>query len=101
MTSDVLKAAAWAIAAILAICVIGWALGGTEPEPAQPDASLITLDTSNAALMHRYGLPTAEDVMHYKVDGWWGYRDEVGNDRSYTELPGMETTWLDLYGLRV
>jgi hypothetical protein len=59
---------------------------------------LLTLDTSNNALMHRYGMPTKADCMEWHVHGQWGFWDD-GRLIAFDELPGDSRGWDELYGI--
>lgn len=59
---------------------------------------MLTLDTSNNALMHRYGLPTKADCMEWHVHGQWGFWDN-GRLIAFDELPGDSRAWDALYGI--
>lgn len=96
-TAGLAKAVAAVIACIIAVFLFGAFLGDGE-EPDVPNPAYIKLDISNAALMHLHGLPTKEDVMHYHVEGTWGY-SEGGRIRVFDELPGSEERWDELYNI--
>lgn len=89
------KAVAAALACVLAIVLIGCAVGDT-PEPGPTYA--LHLDCGNAALMHEHGLPTKADVMEWHVRGSWSYQLD-GQVRTYWELPGRANAWDELYGI--
>jgi len=62
------------------------------------NTKMLTLDTSNNALMHRYGLPTKADAMQWHVHGQWGFWDN-GRLIAFDELPGDSRAWDSLYGI--
>ena len=95
------KGAAAAVFAVLVILFSAWTLDGAQEQPEQPEAdgaAVLVIDTGNAAQMHRYGLPTREDVMHYHVASKWAYQRD-GITVELDELPGGYATWYELYGL--
>jgi hypothetical protein len=59
---------------------------------------LLTLDTSNAAQMHRYCMPTKADCMQWHVHGQWGWI-KGGKLYAFDELPGDSRAWDELYGI--
>ena len=59
----------------------------------------LVLDCTNAAAMHKYGMPCAEDVMNYKMYGSWGYKDSNGEMHMYRRLPGDMEAWYELYDI--
>lgn len=59
---------------------------------------MLTLDTSNNAMMHRYGLPTKADCMEWHVHGQWGWLKD-GKLYAFDELPGDSRAWDELYGI--
>lgn len=81
---------------VLASMVVN-AEGSTE-KAETPAAVDITLNTDNAAQMHRYGLPTKSDVMAYHMYGHWGWMDD-GESHMYSELPGNRGVWEELYDI--
>ena len=96
--------------AALAAAFLAFILADTPINDADADAGdgvavgapVLQLDTSNAALMHSYGLPTKDDVMHFHLGGVWGYYEVWdGSDalRAYDELPGSESMWDEVYGI--
>jgi hypothetical protein len=97
------------LAALLFCAAVALACWGIVSDSTVPDehaqqvsteqgTKLLTLDTSNAAQMHRYGLPTREDVMHYHVASKWAYQRD-GITVELDELPGGYATWYELYRL--
>lgn len=70
--------------------------GTEEPEPVM--SHVLAIDYNNAALMHEYGMPTAEDVMYYHLHGQWGYY-ENGVQMTFDTLPGKAERWDELYGI--
>lgn len=97
---NVLKAAALVIGAVLLIAFVVWGTAqcAEEPEPVEEPATL-TLELDNAKMMHLRGMPTAEDVMYFKLHHQWGYYDDEGTLRAYDELPGEEAIWYHLYNI--
>lgn len=97
---DPMNAVGAAIACILLIAaVVAFVLDDAPRETQEPErnATLI-LDCSNAADMHRHGLPTKADVMEWHMTGQWGFK--VGDmGYIYADLPGLQTTWDELYGI--
>ena len=87
-------AVAVALIAIATIGVVAMYANNEEPEPA-PTYS-ITLDCSNSALMHSYGLPTKADVIQWHVFGKWGFTTD-GETTLFEELPGDSGAWDNLY----
>lgn len=71
---------------------------GVGPNDDMSERTLI-LDTGNADAMHKYGMPTAEDVMNYKMQGRWAYKDPTGRTLIFSSLPGGPVVWYDLYGI--
>ena len=86
------------IAVVLLIALCGHMANDMEVVE-QPPAMNLTLNAANAKEMHLHGMPTAEDAMHYKMHGAWGYRDEKGNTVMFNRLPGEPETWYDFYGI--
>ena len=66
--------------------------------PEQPDPHVLTLNTTNAAQMHEYGLPTKTDVVEWHVHGTWAYRAN-GHFYLFADLPGGSSVWDDLYDI--
>lgn len=64
----------------------------------EQDTKMLTLDTSNNALMHKYGMPTKADCMEWHVHGQWGFWDN-GRLIAFDELPGDSRAWDELYGI--
>ena len=64
----------------------------------EQDTKMLSLDTSNNALMHRYGMPTKADCMEWHVHGQWGWMDG-GKLYAFDELPGDSRAWDELYGI--
>lgn len=83
------------VTAVVAMCAVA-VLDMTQPEQPQEEHYALTIDTSNAATMHRYGMPTKSDVMAYHMYGYWGYKqgDEM---RIFAELPGSVRAWDAVY----
>ena len=84
---------------IVAILFFGWFMlfDTTQQEPIENHSTyVLNVDTSNAALMHRYGLPTKADCMEYHVHGQWGYYID-GMLYAYDRLPGLSESWDSLY----
>lgn len=92
-----------AIACILAIGAMWFILTDAPAEDTHPAANesatyTLQLDCSNAALMHKYGMPTKADCMQYHVHGQWGWIKE-GKLYAFDELPGDSAAWDELYGI--
>lgn len=99
--NGVMRAVAVAIAAVIAIVIIGYGLEscGAEEEPAYiAEQSLFTINTNNSAQMHRYGMPTKTDVMQWHMNGQWGYWSG-GTLNAFDELPGNSRDWDAFYGI--
>lgn len=64
-----------------------------------PDDPALSLNPNNAKQMHIHGMPTAEDVIHYKTHGTWAYVDSLGRMRESSELPGDARAWYELYDI--
>ena len=81
----------------LVVIIGAWLI--TTDTPEQPDPHILSINTTNAAQMHEYGLPTKTDVIEWHVHGSWAYR---ANGRSfvYADLPGGCTGWDDLYKIQ-
>lgn len=82
---------------VTALLIIGLTVFIMSDAPREEtDPHLLTLNTTNAAQMHEYGLPTKTDVIEWHVHGSWAYR---ANGRSfvYADLPGGCTVWDELY----
>lgn len=82
----------------IAIIFFGWFMFfDTTQEPVESHSNyVLNIDTSNAALMHSYGLPTKADCMEYHVHGQWGYYID-GMLYAYDRLPGLSESWDSLY----
>ena len=81
---------------VTALLIIGLTVFIMSDTPEQPDPHVLTLNTTNAAQMHEYGLPTKTDVIEWHVHGHWAYRAN-GHAFTYADLPGGSTVWDDLY----
>ena len=97
--APIVKAVMAVIVTILTIAVI---CSFIQQEPADDETApvmshTIVLDYNNAALMHAYGMPTAEDTMNYKMHGVWGYKDQDGKIVLFDKLPGGYQVWYELY----
>lgn len=103
---------------MLAICFGAVAACTPEPEPilaatdepaavdtpARTRNATLAVDVTNAAQMHKLGLPTKTDVMSFHVYGHWayGYMTDDGERVSfgpYYSLPGGNDIWDKLYGI--
>lgn len=92
-------AIAVALICFAAIVGMSFILNDSTPkqEPVYNTATYsLTLDASNAALMHKYGLPTKADVMQYHVHGQWGFF-LGGTLYAYDRLPGDSKAWDEMY----
>ena len=78
----------------LVVIIGAWLI--TTDTPEQPDPHILTLNTTNAAQMHEYGLPTKTDVVEWHVHGKWAYRAN-GHFYLFADLPGGSTVWDELY----
>lgn len=100
----VMRAIIAAIAAILAIGAIWFILADSTPDEHAQQVSteqhthMLTLDISNNALMHKYGMPTKADCMQWHIHGQWGWLDD-GKLYAFDELPGDSRAWDELYGI--
>ncbi len=104
-----MNAFAKGIAALLLCCAVAFACYGILVDSTAPDdhaqqvstvdgTNLLTLDTSNNALMHKYGMPTKADCMQWHVHGQWGWIAD-GKLYAFDELPGDSRAWDELYGI--
>ena len=64
----------------------------------EPDPHILTLNVTNAAQMHQYGLPTKTDVVEWHAHGTWAYRTN-GHFYLFADLPGGSTVWDELYSI--
>lgn len=64
----------------------------------EPDPHILTLNVTNAAQMHEYGLPTKTDVIEWHVHGRWAYKAN-GRYFVYADLPGGNVAWDELYDI--
>lgn len=84
-----------------AVALACWGIvsDSTVPEEHAPEPTYeLQLDCSNAAVMHRYGLPTKADAMQWHVHGQWGWIKD-GKLYAFDELPGDSRAWDELYGI--
>lgn len=98
---DIMRVVAAVIASLLLIAASVSVLGDAPREVYnQPivDTSTLSVDTGNAAQMHRYGMPTRADVMEWHYSGQWGYKAGT-NYYVYADLPGESAAWDELYGI--
>lgn len=97
--SMLVRAIVLVIAALLIIAAACFVMGDAPRETADtPDTSVLTVDTSNTAEMHRWGMPTKADVMEWHMTGQWGYR-AANSYYVYADLPGDSLAWDELYGI--
>ena len=99
---SIIKAVAAVIVVLLVIAATCFIVEDAAREDAasQHTASkTLVLDCTNAAAMHKYGMPCAEDVMNYKMYGSWGYKDSNGEMHMYRRLPGDMEAWYELYDI--
>lgn len=85
---------------VTALLIIGLTVFIMSDAPREEnDPHVLTLNTTNAAEMHAYGMPTKTDVIEWHVHGRWAYK---ANGRSfvYADLPGGCTVWDDLYKIQ-
>ena len=80
----------------LVVIIGAWLI--TMDTPEQPDPHILTVNTTNAAEMHMYGLPTKTDVIEWHVHGRWAYMAN-GHSFVYADLPGGSTVWDDMYDI--
>ena len=100
---SIMRVVAAVIASLLLIAAVGaFVLDDAPREADQPaatvDTSTLAVRTNNAAEMHRYGLPTKEDVMEWHYSGQWGYKAGTSY-YVYADLPGESAAWDELYGI--
>lgn len=95
-----LKAVFGVIAALLIIALAWFVISDAprENHVEQPGSCVIELNTSNAALMHQYGMPTRADVMEWHYHGQWGYM-QGDTLHAFADLPGDSRVWDVLYGI--
>lgn len=101
-----MEAFAKGLGALLLVCAvifdISFIIDDSTPEHAAmtstESGSLLTIDTSNNAMMHRYGMPTKADCMEWHVHGQWGWIKD-GKLYAFDELPGDSAAWDELYGI--
>lgn len=91
------------IAALLLCCAVAvacwWIVDDSTVPADEPGPTYeLRLDCSNAALMHRYGMPTKADCMQWHVHGQWGWITD-GKLHAFDELPGDSRAWDELYGI--
>ena len=85
---------------VTALLIIGLTVFIMSDAPREEnDPHILSINTTNTAQMHEYGLPTKTDVIEWHVHGSWAYR---ANGRSfvYADLPGGCTVWDDLYKIQ-
>ncbi len=80
----------------LVVIIGAWLI--TMDAPEQPDPRILTLNTTNAAQMHEYGLPTKTDVVEWHAHGSWAYKAN-GHFYVFADLPGGSSVWDDLYSI--
>lgn len=80
----------------LVVIIGAWLI--TTDTPEQRDPHILTVNTTNAAEMHTYGLPTKTDVIEWHVHGRWAYMAN-GHSFVYADLPGGSTVWDELYSI--
>lgn len=95
--SMLVRAIGLVIAALLIIAAACFVMGDA-PRESAADTSVLTVDTSNTAEMHRWGMPTKADVMEWHMTGQWGYR-AANSYYVYADLPGDSLAWDELYGI--
>ena len=94
-----IAAVLFSLAVILGLCFIVSDSTVPEESDAEPGPTYeLVLDCSNAALMHRYGMPTKADCMQWHVHGQWGWITD-GKLYAFDELPGDSRAWDELYGI--
>lgn len=72
----------------------------TQEEPVEQASVALVLNTEDASIMHSYGLPSKDDVVHWHVFGEWGYKDCNDNIRMFAQLPGETWRWDNLYDIK-
>lgn len=94
--SMLFKAVAYVVTALFIIILTAFIL--TDAPREESDPHLLTLNTTNAAEMHEYGLPTKTDVIEWHVHGSWAFKAN-GHFFVYADLPGGSSVWDDLYDI--
>lgn len=84
------------IAALLIIAAAAFVISGEPREDTDPH--ILSVNTTNTAEMHAYGLPTKADVMEWHTHGRWAYMAN-GHSYVYADLPGGSNVWDDLYSI--
>lgn len=82
---------------LLAFGRICWDAGYSDGADIERPGYLV-LDMNDAGEMHRYGMPTADDVRAFELHGQWGYR-WGGRVLAYDALPGSGRAWEAFYGI--
>ena len=84
---------------VTALLIIGLTVFIMSDAPRETnDPHILTVNTTNAAEMHTYGLPTKTDVIEWHVHGRWAYMAN-GHSFVYADLPGGSTVWDDMYDI--
>lgn len=88
------RAVALVVTAIFIFMLTAFIMSDAPREETNPH--ILSVDITNAAQMHEYGLPTKADVIEWHVHGQWAYMAN-GHSYVYAELPGGNATWDELY----
>lgn len=84
---------------VTALLIIGLTVFIMSDAPRETnDPHILSVNTTNAAEMHMYGLPTKTDVIEWHVHGRWAYMAN-GHSFVYADLPGGSTVWDELYDI--
>jgi hypothetical protein len=90
------RAAALVVAALLIIGLAAFVLSDAPREDNDPH--ILSVNTTNTAEMHTYGLPTKVDVIEWHTHGRWAYMAN-GHSYVYADLPGGSSVWDELYSI--
>lgn len=90
------RAVALVVTALFIIMLTAFIMSDAPHE--EPDPHILSVDITNAAQMHEYGLPTKADVVEWHVHGQWAYMAN-GHSFVYADLPGGSSVWDDLYDI--
>ena len=91
------RAVALVVTALFIFLLTAFIMSDAPREETNPH--ILSVDITNTAQMHEYGLPTKTDVIEWHVHGSWAYRAN-GRSFMYADLPGGCTVWDDLYKIQ-
>lgn len=91
------RAVAMVVTALLIIGLTVFIMSDAPHE--ENDPHILSVNTTNTAEMHTYGLPTKVDVIEWHTHGRWAYMAN-GHSYVYADLPGGSTVWDDLYKIQ-